>query len=96
MKRFLVSLALVSVAFVANAKTDPASQANAEPPVKKSSSGICHEKGSSNYSQTKKFTSFNSMDECLKSGGRAPKEGAVKKSQESKAAPDTKKSPATK
>ena len=44
----------------------------AEPAVKKSDTGICHDKSSSSYGNTKKFTAFASMDECLKSGGRAP------------------------
>lgn len=44
-----------------------------EPVVKKSKSGICHEKGSTYYARTKKFTSYSSMDLCLKSGGRRPK-----------------------
>jgi hypothetical protein len=47
--------------------------AQADPPVKMSSSGICHEKGkSSYYAQTKKFTAYNTLDECLKAGGRMP------------------------
>jgi hypothetical protein len=45
-----------------------------DPPVKMSSSGICHEKGkSSYYDQTKKFTAYKTIDECLKAGGRMPK-----------------------
>ena len=36
------------------------------PNVKKSSSGICHEKGSQYYKQTKKFESFSSIEDCLK------------------------------
>ncbi len=44
-----------------------------EPPVKKSSTGICHAKGSTYYAQTKRFTAYNTTDECLKSGGRLPK-----------------------
>ncbi len=43
------------------------------PPVKKSSTGICHAKGSTYYVQTKRFTAYNTMDECMKSGGRLPK-----------------------
>jgi len=43
----------------------------AEPVVKKSDSGICHEKSSPSFGNTKKFTGFASMDECIKSGGRA-------------------------
>lgn len=45
----------------------------AEPAVKKSKNDICHDKGSNGYKQTKNFTPFNSMDECVKSGGRPPK-----------------------
>lgn len=44
-----------------------------EGPVKKSKTGICHAPGSTYYSQTKNFTPFKSLDECLKSGGRLPK-----------------------
>ncbi len=41
-----------------------------EPVVKKSDSGICHDNTSASFGNTKKFTSFASMDECVKSGGR--------------------------
>jgi hypothetical protein len=44
----------------------------ADPAVKKSDSGICHEKGSPSYGNTKKFTPFASVDECVKSGGKLP------------------------
>lgn len=50
-----------------------AKAAAAEPEVKKSSAGICHDKASKGYKQTKNFTEFSTMDECIKSGGRAPK-----------------------
>jgi hypothetical protein len=43
----------------------------ADPVVKKSDSGICHDKNSTSFGNTKKFTAFASMDECVKSGGRA-------------------------
>ena len=43
------------------------------PNVKKSSSGICHEIGTQYYKQTKKFESFDSIQDCLTSGGRLPK-----------------------
>ena len=42
-------------------------------PVKKSNSGICHKPGSTYYHQTKNFTPYKTLDECLKSGGRLPK-----------------------
>ncbi|WP_289169425.1 HNH endonuclease family protein [uncultured Pseudoalteromonas sp.] len=41
--------------------------------VKKSKSGICHDKHSSYYAKTKKFSSFSDLASCLKSGGRLPK-----------------------
>ena len=56
------------------AKTAPtAKAATAEPEVKKSKSNICHDKTSPDYKQTKNFTEFKTMDECIKSGGRPPK-----------------------
>ena len=65
MKSFLIALSLLLTAPVF---------AQSDPPVKMSSSGICHEKGkSSYYAQTKKFTAYNTLDECLKAGGRMPK-----------------------
>ena len=63
----------------APAKAEPAKAAAvtkaaaAEPEVKKSKSNICHDKTSTGYKQTKNFTEFKTMDECVKSGGRAPK-----------------------
>ena len=46
-----------------------------EPAVKKSNTSICHDKSSPSYKQTKNFTEFKTMEECIKSGGRAPKGG---------------------
>jgi len=54
------------------AKTAPAA-ATAQPEVKKSKSNICHDKTSPGYKQTKNFTEFKTIDECVKSGGRPPK-----------------------
>ncbi len=50
----------------------PAAAAPAADPVvkKATASGICHDKTSPSFKQTKNFTPFNSMDECLKSGGK--------------------------
>ena len=42
-------------------------------PVKMSNSGICHAPNTTYYEQTKKFTPYKSLDECLKAGGRMPK-----------------------
>ena len=41
--------------------------------IKKSNSGLCHDKKSQYYSKTKNFKSFKTMKECLDSGGRLPK-----------------------
>ena len=49
----------------------------ADPTVKKSDSGICHDKSSNSYGVTKKFEAFPSMDACLKSGGRVPANAAA-------------------
>lgn len=50
-----------------------AAKTEVEPEVKKSNTGICHDKTSAAFKQTKNFTAFKTMDECIKSGGRAPK-----------------------
>jgi hypothetical protein len=42
-------------------------------PVKMSSSGICHAPNTTYYEQTKNFTPYKTLDECLKAGGRMPK-----------------------
>lgn len=48
-----------------------------EPPVaygvvKKSVNDICHSPGGRYYNQTKKFESYNTLEECITSGGRLP------------------------
>jgi hypothetical protein len=57
------------------AATATAKTADADPAVKKSKTGICHDKTSASYKQTTNFTAFKAMDECVKSGGRPPKTG---------------------
>ena len=44
-----------------------------DPNVKKSTTGICHKKGSQYYKQTKNFESFDALKKCLASGGRLPR-----------------------
>ena len=44
-----------------------------EPPVKMSKTGICHARGTSYYAQTKNYTAYNTLEECLQAGGRRPK-----------------------
>ena len=41
--------------------------------IKKSRSGICHDKSSRWYYRTKHFRPFDSIEKCLRSGGRLPK-----------------------
>ena len=43
------------------------------PNIKKSSTNICHEKGSQYYKQTKNYQAFNTIEDCLISGGRLPR-----------------------
>lgn len=43
------------------------------PEVKKSKTNICHARGTTYYERTTNYTSYNTVDECLKSGGRLPK-----------------------
>jgi hypothetical protein len=64
MKSLLVSIALFicSTAF-----------SYGDPPVKMSKSGICHAPGSTYYKQTKNFTPYKTLEDCLKAGGRKPK-----------------------
>jgi hypothetical protein len=45
----------------------------ADPPVKLSASGICHDETSAFYSRTKKYTVYENIEACLSSGGRLPK-----------------------
>ena len=40
--------------------------------VKKSTSGICHAPGTTYYDRTLNYKSFNSLDDCIASGGRLP------------------------
>jgi hypothetical protein len=40
--------------------------------VRKSRSGICHDPSSPSYTQTKNYTAYATMDDCLASGGRRP------------------------
>ena len=47
-------------------------QAQSEP-VKMSKSGICHAPNTTYYNQTKNFTPYKTLKECLNAGGRMPK-----------------------
>lgn len=55
--------------------------------VKKSTSGICHVENSAHYERTKNFKPFDTLNECLSSGGRLP--SSYKPSSSSKAPSST-------
>jgi len=57
----ITSLFLMATAFAASE------------PVKMSKSGICHAPNSTYYSQTKNFTPYPTLKDCLNAGGRMPK-----------------------
>jgi hypothetical protein len=42
----------------------------AAPPVKQSSSGLCHSEESPYYDRTKTFTGYESLEECVQRGGQ--------------------------
>jgi hypothetical protein len=65
----MVAMAFVAMAPLPGSATDPEQP---QPEVKKSSHGICHVRGERGYQQTTHFTPFESLDACLKSGGRLP------------------------
>jgi hypothetical protein len=70
--RLCLLAALLSGLNLSFAADKAADKPAAEPVVKKSDSGICHDKTSPSFANTKKFTAFASMDECVKSGGKLP------------------------
>ena len=62
----LVALTLASLPLASWSQEDGAA-------VKLSSSGICHDASSRHYERVKNFTPYESMQQCLDAGGRAPK-----------------------
>ena len=81
LSRLLITLSAVGILFsgslavpTAYAKVVPKPAiVNIAPAVKKSTNSICHAKGTRYYNQTKTFTSYKTLKDCLKSGGRLPK-----------------------
>jgi hypothetical protein len=64
---------VVSTPTTTNPTTSTASVNITLPIVKKSSSGLCHARGTRYYTQTLKYTAYASIDACLASGGKLPK-----------------------
>lgn len=67
-KKFVYSLVILLSVFVLSGCSS-----DNNPVVKKSNTGICHEEGTNYYNKTKNFTSYNSLSDCMDSGGRMPK-----------------------
>lgn len=57
-----------AMACILAASLPTAALSSQTPPVKLSRNKICHPKGSEGYNQTKNFTPFSSLEECLKEG----------------------------
>ena len=53
--------------------TSPLPIPSSGPEVKKSTTGICHQRGTTYYDRTKNYTPYDSLQVCLASGGRLPK-----------------------
>ena len=70
--RFSFQSACLSIGMMALTAQVMAADPAKDPVVKKSEAGICHDTSSSAFNNTKKFTPFNSLDECVKSGGKLP------------------------
>ncbi len=64
---------LLTISILTSAITLSGCSFSGDPVVKKSNTGICHEKGTLFYSNTKNFSPYNTIDDCLNSGGRLPK-----------------------
>ena len=50
----------------------PSATPMTEPVVKKSTTGLCHAQGTIYYNQTKNYTAYATIADCLASGGRLP------------------------
>lgn len=56
-----------------NTNTNSQNTTSSGPQVKKSKTSICHEKGGKYYDKTTNYVPYNTIQECLDSGGRLPK-----------------------
>ena len=69
MKKLNIVATVFTLAFLLGCGDEVQSQ-NANQNVKKSNSGLCHDANSSFYTRTKNFTGYDSMTDCLASGGK--------------------------
>ena len=65
----------VAAVVIATTLLAAAGHAEQQTVVKKSASGICHCPGGQFYERTSNFTAFETLADCLASGGREPKRG---------------------
>lgn len=63
----------IFIAISINCLSVAVADAAGDPPVKLSSSGICHDASSPSYAATRNFTPYPSLQKCLDAGGRLPK-----------------------
>lgn len=73
----VIPAAVIVPAIVQQTVTNPvptpvANVTSTGPEVKKSTSGICHGRGTTYYDRTSNYTAFASIADCLNSGGRLP------------------------
>jgi hypothetical protein len=66
-------LALATFALMLACSQRAGSVENGGPAVKLSENGICHAQGSSFYAATLHYQAFDTLEDCLKAGGRLPK-----------------------
>ena len=79
------SIAAALLALVASwAAPDEGFAQTREPPVKLSRSGICHDAASQHYERLKDYRPFDSMDACLRAGGRLSQAEARRQEAESR------------
>ena len=64
----IILILIASAAFACGGNN--ASSKETEPTVKQSNSGLCHDASSRSYKRTKTYTAYNSMDSCIKAGGK--------------------------
>ena len=70
---------LVAIVVLTIGSSIASAQGVEDPPIKKSAQGICHERGKGSYSSTKHFESFDTLEACIASGGRAAANAPVGK-----------------
>ncbi len=72
MKKTICSIALLAVCTLpVFAQGITLAANNAPGAVKKTQKGVCHAPGGQHYARVKHFTGYKTMEECVRSGGKA-------------------------